>query len=108
MSALTGRRALVGAAAALALLVVVAGLLMFVRTKDPMLLVFGILASTWLLLVAAVVHILLRDDLTGVQRLAWLAVVVFVTPGVAVGAIVYLALGRARTAALFRDLGRGS
>ncbi|HWH08859.1 MAG TPA: PLDc N-terminal domain-containing protein [Candidatus Thermoplasmatota archaeon] len=50
--------------------------------------------------VAAVVHALVRDDLAGVQRLAWLAIVVFVP----FGALVYLLLGRRRTAAMFRDV----
>jgi hypothetical protein len=56
------------------------------------------------LIVGACVHVLVRDDLTGVQRLVWLALSIFLTPILAVGAILYFALGRERTRVLFRDV----
>lgn len=58
------------------------------------------------LIVAAVVHALTRDDLTSIQRLVWILIAVLVTPVVSLGAIVYFALGRERTRALFRDVGQ--
>lgn len=66
--------------------------------------VFGLIAINFCLIVAAIVHALVRADLTGTQRIVWIAIVFFVTPIVALGAIVYFALGRERTSALFRDV----
>lgn len=57
------------------------------------------------LIVAAVVHALVRDDLGGIQRLVWIALAVLVTPIVALGAIVYFVLGRERTREIFGDIG---
>lgn len=80
----------------------------FIRTGDPMVLFFGLFnvvgTLSLVLIVVAVAHALTRDDLTSEQRLVWVAVSVFATPILAVGALVYLALGRERTAGLFRDL----
>lgn len=56
------------------------------------------------LMAAAVVHILLRDDLSSHQRIVWLLLVVLLTPVVAAGAIAYFALGKRRTHELFQDL----
>lgn len=93
----------------LALLLLVFALTLFVQTKDPLVLIFGIVfALNFVLMAGAIVHALVRDDLAGVQRLIWMAISFFVTPGIALGAIVYFALGRARTAALFRDVGGSS
>ena len=89
----------------LAALVLLASLMLFVRSGDAMILVFGLVGLSWLAIVLAVVSVLARPDLTGPQRLAWLAVVVFVSPVVPVGAIAYFAMGRERTRGLFRDLG---
>lgn len=69
-------------------------------------LIFMVAIANFGLVVAAIIHILVRDDLSGVQRLIWIAIAFFVTPIVALGAIAYFALGRARTASLFRDVER--
>lgn len=66
--------------------------------------IFSLFALNVVLIVAAIVHALVRDDLTGMQRLIWIAIAFFITPVVAVGAIVYFALGRERTSTLFRDV----
>lgn len=90
-----------------AALVLVVGVLVFMQTRDPMMLLFmGVPALNVVLILGAVLHVLVRHDLTGVQRLVWIAIAVFATPGFAVGAVLYLLLGPERTAALFRDLGR--
>lgn len=65
----------------------------------------GLALANFLVIVAAVVHALTRDDLGTLQRLVWVLLSVFVTPVVAVGAIVYFALGRERTRTLFSDAG---
>ncbi|HVM44869.1 MAG TPA: hypothetical protein VM582_02945 [Candidatus Thermoplasmatota archaeon] len=67
--------------------------------------VFGLMIVNFALIIAAIVHALVRDDLTGVQRIIWIAIAFFVTPIVALGAIVYFALGKQRTHDLFRDVG---
>ena len=56
------------------------------------------------LIVGAIVHALVRDDLTGTQRLVWIAIAFFITPVIALGAIVYFVMGRKRTSELFRDV----
>lgn len=68
--------------------------------------VLGLILLNAALVIGAIVHALVRDDLTGVQRIVWVAIAFFVTPVVALGAIVYFALGRERTATLFRDVER--
>lgn len=55
----------------------------------------------FVLTVAAVIHALVRDDLTGIQRLIWILISVFIP----FGALVYFLLGRTRTRDLFRDVG---
>lgn len=70
--------------------------------------ILTLMAVNFGLIIAAIVHALVRTDLTGAQRIAWIAIAFFVTPVVAVGAIVYFALGRERTRELFRDLGAPS
>ena len=67
--------------------------------------VLALVLANLVLIVAAIVHALARDDLADVQRMVWVAIAFFVTPVVALGAIVYFALGRQRTRDLFRDLG---
>lgn len=70
------------------------------------LLVVLLALANFAVIIAAVVSILTRDDLTGIQRLVWVLISVFVTPVLSLGAIVYFALGRERTRTLFRDLGQ--
>lgn len=60
--------------------------------------------ANFALIVAAIIHALRRDDLTGAQRLIWIAIAFFITPVIALGAIVYFAMGRERTRELFRDV----
>ena len=50
----------------------------------------------------ALLHVLTRDDLTPRARMAWVGMSTLVVPLVPGGAIVYLLLGRRRTARLFQ------
>lgn len=69
--------------------------------------ILALFALNIVLVVAGIVHALVREDLNTPQRLIWVAIVFFVTPIVALGAIVYFALGRARTREIFRDVNPG-